>query len=122
MNNWEGIRNTRFVRSLCKEVDALGPLVRLLKHWAKRRGIAERYDGGFSTYTLVLPFLHHFQANESCNEHCNQVNELRRNYPLLVTIPPTDAQTFLHAVVAAPQNISAFQSPALLGEIVTQTC
>jgi len=62
MNNWEGLRNTQLVGSLCREVESLGPLVRLLKHWAQQRGIGDRAHGGFSTYTLVLMAAHYIQS------------------------------------------------------------
>eukprot|EP00929_Paragymnodinium_shiwhaense_P027005 TRINITY_DN15952_c0_g1_i1.p1 TRINITY_DN15952_c0_g1~~TRINITY_DN15952_c0_g1_i1.p1 ORF type:complete len:674 (-),score=142.51 TRINITY_DN15952_c0_g1_i1:66-2087(-) len=69
MNNWEGLRNTMLVKSLCKELPNLAPVVRLLKYWCQQRGISDRWRGGFSTYTLVL-MASHLQLHPGKVEGC----------------------------------------------------
>eukprot|EP00930_Biecheleria_cincta_P060572 TRINITY_DN46213_c0_g1_i1.p1 TRINITY_DN46213_c0_g1~~TRINITY_DN46213_c0_g1_i1.p1 ORF type:complete len:767 (-),score=103.13 TRINITY_DN46213_c0_g1_i1:27-2327(-) len=76
VNNTEGLRNTRLVRMLCEQSPALGPFVRILKHWARQRGIGDRATGGFSTYTLVLMALRVFQERKSAE--CPSPEQIHR--------------------------------------------
>ncbi|CAE7237735.1 SAP13 [Symbiodinium sp. CCMP2456] len=76
VNNHEGLQNSRLVQGLCKMEPLLGPVVRLLKHWARRRQLGDRAKGGFSTYTLVLMAVKVLQESKACKLPPHSVQEL----------------------------------------------
>eukprot|EP00439_Symbiodinium_sp_Y106_P073581 s499_g13.t3 len=76
VNNHEGLQNSRLVQGLCKMEPLLGPVVRLLKHWARRRQLGDRAKGGFSTYTLVLMAVKVLQEGKACKLPPHSVQEL----------------------------------------------
>ncbi|CAE7663575.1 SMU1 [Symbiodinium necroappetens] len=51
-------------------------VVRLLKHWARRRQLGDRAKGGFSTYTLVLMAVKVLQESKACKLPAHSVQEL----------------------------------------------
>ncbi|CAE7352271.1 HESO1 [Symbiodinium sp. CCMP2592] len=76
VNNHEGLQNSRLVQGLCKMEPLLGPVVRLLKHWARRRQLGDRAKGGFSTYTLVLMAVKVLQEGKASKLPPHSVQEL----------------------------------------------
>ncbi|CAE8609035.1 unnamed protein product [Polarella glacialis] len=54
LNNWDGLRNTAFLRSLGNASPSFRVLGRLVKHWARRRGVVDRQKGRLSTYGLMI--------------------------------------------------------------------
>ena len=84
VNNHEGLQNSRLVQGLCKTDPLLGPVVRLLKHWARSRRLADRSTGGFSTYTLVLMAVKVLQESRSASYSCKLAPEAVQELALKV--------------------------------------
>merc|ERR1719410_2679871 len=61
MNNWSGLRNSALIRAFGDANPAYRVLGRVVKHWARRRGIADRKRGRLSTYGLMLMLAQTFQ-------------------------------------------------------------
>lgn len=54
LNNWDGLRNSALLRAVTGCSPSFKVLGRLVKLWARRRGIADRQRGKLSTYGLML--------------------------------------------------------------------
>ncbi|KAF4671904.1 hypothetical protein FOL47_001125 [Perkinsus chesapeaki] len=62
-----GIETSAYVAMLCQHYDCLRPLVLVIKHILVCDGLVTPYDGGMSSYTLVLmvvSFLNQFYGND----------------------------------------------------------
>ncbi|XP_031551888.1 poly(A) RNA polymerase GLD2-like isoform X2 [Actinia tenebrosa] len=62
INNHVGIRNTFLIKAYCKVDQRVGPLVMVVKTWAKKHGINDSKDGTLSSYALTLMVIHYLQC------------------------------------------------------------
>lgn len=106
VNNLEGLSNTLLVREFCEKEPVLAPVLRLLKHWARCRGLGDRAAGGFSTYTLVLLAVHALQTSgettldrqmvqQLCEEVQNRMNRSNSSTPPIIDIWQPPASSFM---------------------------
>ncbi|EER16433.1 hypothetical protein Pmar_PMAR021029 [Perkinsus marinus ATCC 50983] len=67
-----GIETSAYVAMLCQHYDCLRPLVLVIKHVLVCDGLVTPYDGGMSSYTLVLmvvSFLNQFYGNNASHQN-----------------------------------------------------
>lgn len=91
LNNWAGLRNSALLRLLGEACPWFRQLGRVVKHWARRRGLADRQRGRLSTYGIMLML----------------ANTLQMHGALM---PPSSLEVLCHRLHNAGDDVHALES------------
>lgn len=64
-----GLKNNAYMRKYLKTYPALRPLMIVLKHFLRMRGLHETYSGGIGSYALFLMVVSHLQLHSTNCKH-----------------------------------------------------